>query len=220
MEKKNGLKAMATAANQRSNIYGLLAMIYREEAAAPLIKQIKSSQFQEALSKLDVRLKDDFLNAREEKLIEDLAIEYSRLFLGPGKHISPHESVHLKEEDGGGLLWGEAAAKVKNFIESIGFEYDSNYNGMPDHIGVELEFMQEVSRQEGLAWEENNEDRALYCRKIEKEFIEEHLTPWVPLFCEKLIKDAELSFYGEIAKLTKDFIESEKKEVKRWKNLH
>jgi TorA maturation chaperone TorD len=38
----------------------------------------------------------------------------------------------------------------------------------------------------------------------------------VPLFCKRVIKDAELSFYGEIAKLTKCFIEFEKKEINRW----
>ena len=219
MQKKNDLKAMATAAKQRSNIYGLLAVIFREEATAPLIRQFKSSQFKEALCELGVHLKDDFFNVREEKLIEDLVIEYSRLFLGPGKHISPHESVHLKEEDGGGLLWGEATAKVKNFIESSGVEYRSDYNGMPDHIGVELEFMQEVVGQEAGAWEEKDVERALYCRKVEKEFIGKHLVPWVPLFCKRVIKDAELSFYREIAKLTDSFIEFDRTEVERWKSL-
>jgi TorA maturation chaperone TorD len=91
---------------------------------------------------------------------------------------------------------------------------------MPDHIGVELEFMQEIAGQEAGAWEENDIKRAFHCRKIEKEFIGKHLVPWVPSFCKRVIKDAELSFYGEIAKLTKCFIEFEKKEINRWISMH
>lgn len=205
---------MAEVASLRSNIYSLLALIYQREPDAVLLRQIRAPQFQEVLSNLGFHFEDEFLNLPEEKLIDNLAIEYTRLFLGPGKHISPHESVHLRTEEGGGLLWGAATGKVKNFIESSGFEYKADYSGMPDHISVELEFMQEVSRQEALAWETDDEKKALYCRKIEKQFIEENLVLWVPLFCEKIIKDAELSFYEEIARLTQCFIEFESKEVR------
>ena len=143
MEKNEKPENKAEVAAQRSNIYGLLAVIYREEASADLLMQIKDPHFIEALSNLGVHLKDDFLDMPVEKLIEGLAVEYSRLFLGPGRHISPHESVHLREGEGGGLLWGEATIRAKKFIESCGFEYKPEYSGMPDHIGVELEFMSE-----------------------------------------------------------------------------
>lgn len=213
MEKNEELGNMAEVARQRSNIYGLLAAIYCEEPTAALLRQIKAPQFQEVLSDLGVHIQGEFLNLPEEKLIEDLGVEYSRLFLGPGRHVSPHESVHIEEEDGGGLLWGEATVNVKKFIESSGFEYKSDYYGMPDHIGIELEFMREVIKREVRAWEDRDHDGALSCLKIEKKFIEEHLVLWVPLFCDKVIKDAELSFYREMAKLTKNFIEFEEGET-------
>jgi len=207
MEKNERLENMAKVARQRSNIYGLLAVIYREEATAALLRQIKDHQLQGALSNLGVHLKGEFLNVPEEKLIEDLAVEYARLFLGPGKHISPHESVHLREEEGGGLLCGKATVRVKEFIESSGFEYKSDYSGMPDHISVELEFMQDLAKREARAWEDKDNVGALYWLKTEWKFIEEHLLRWVPLFCDKVMKDAELSFYREITRLTKSFIE-------------
>ncbi|MFH1294106.1 MAG: molecular chaperone TorD family protein [Pseudomonadota bacterium] len=209
MEKNKGLRNMAEVARQRSNIYGLLAMIYREEVTADLLRQLKDAQFKGAFSELGVHLEDKFLDLPDKKLVEDLAVEYARLFLGPGKHISPHESVHLREEQGGGSLWGEPTARVKGFIESSGVEYKSDYRGIPDHIAVELEFMQEVTEREARAWEDKDCDGALHCLTIEKRFIEEHLGRWVLIFCDKLIKDAELSFYREMAKLTKSFIESE-----------
>ncbi len=49
---------------------------------------------------------------------------------------------------------------------------------------------------------------------MENKFIEDHLLKWVPIFCDKIISEAELSFYREIAKITKLFIEFEKEELK------
>ena len=75
--------------------------------------------------------------------------------------------------------------------------------------------MGHVTQREGLAWAENDEDRAQYCREIEKLFFDEHLINWVPIFCEKITSEAELSFYGDIALMTKSFIEFEKEELGR-----
>jgi TorA maturation chaperone TorD len=201
-------------ARQRSNIYGLLASVYRQEITADLLHQVKDPQFLGVLSDLGIQLRSDFLQKPEEELLDDLAVEYARLFLGPGGHISPHESVQHQKGDGqSGLLWGESTAEVKRFIESTGLSYDPEYKGLPDHISVELEFMQQLTLREEQAWRDEDEDGALDCLKTEKKFIEEHLVRWVPVFCDKVIKEAELPFYREMAVLTKNFIEFERQEV-------
>jgi TorA maturation chaperone TorD len=200
-------------ARQRSNIYGLLASVYRQEVNADLLHQVKDPQFLGVLSDLGIQLRSDFLQKPEEDMLDDLAVEYAGLFLGPGGHISPHESVHHQRGDGSGLLWGESTAEVKRFIESTGLSYDSEYKGLPDHISVELEFMQQLTLREEQAWKDEDEDGALECLKTEKKFIEEHLVRWVPAFCDKVIKEAELPFYREMAALTKNFIEFERQEV-------
>ncbi len=203
-------------AGQRSNVYGLLATVYRQEVTLELLHQIKDSQFLGVLSGLEIQLGDDFFKKPEEELLEEMAVEYTRLFLGPGKHVSPHESVHLQRDDAGqGQLWGESTVEVKKFIESAGLDYTSEYKGLPDHISVELEFMQQVTLREEQAWGENDKDGALYCLKIEKKFVEEHLVRWIPIFCDKVIREAELPFYREMATLTKNFMEFEKAEINR-----
>jgi TorA maturation chaperone TorD len=207
---------MPEVASKRSKVYGLLTAVYREEPNPALLRQFKDARFRAALSSLGVDLEDKFFSLSEEELIEDLAVEYARLFVGPGKHISPHESVHLKNEEGGGLLWGEATAKVKKFIESAGFEYKSDYCEIPDHIAVELEFMQGVTERECRAWNQKDNDGVFSCLETEKKFIDEHLVRWVPLFCEEIISYAELPFYREMGKLTKRFIEFEKEEIGKY----
>ena len=204
-------------ARQRSNVYGLLATVYRQEVTSGLLQQIKGPQFLGVLSNLGIQLGDDFFHKNEEELLEDMAVEYTRILLGPGKHISPHESVHHQRDDTQqGQLWGESTVEIKKFIESSGLDYRSEYRGLPDHISVELEFMQQVTLREEQAWREEVKDGALYCLRIEKKFVEKHLIRWIPIFCEKVIREAELPFYREMAALTKNFVEFEKGEIIRY----
>jgi len=204
-----------TQARHRSNIYGLLATVYQQEITSDLFQQIKDPQFLGVLSDIGLEGVDDFLQNPDKKLLEDLAVEYTRLFLGPGKHVSPHESVHHQREDGQwGKLWGASTAEVKNFIETTGLSYSHDFKGMPDHITVELEFMQQLTLHEEKAWKDEDADKATAFRNVEKKFIEEHLARWIPSFCEQVIQEAELPFYQSFAELTKHFIEYEMDEMK------
>lgn len=210
-------KKMIETAKQRSNIYGFLSLIYRTEVGETVLQHIRKPAFHSVLSDMGAKLEDDFSKKPEKELIEDLAIEYTRLFIGPAKHISPHESVHHERGDGDwGTLWGKSTVEVKKFIETSGLEYKSDYIGIPDHISVELEFMKQAAEREVQAREENDNDGLLYCLKMEKKFIDEHLAKWLPVFCEKVISEANLSFYREMARITSNFIEFEKEEINRY----
>lgn len=201
-------------AGQRISVYGLLARVYRKEILPGFLGQIRSPQLKGALSALGANLGDEFFTRKDEDIIEDLAVEYTRLFMGPGPHIPPYESVH-HERNGGdwGSLWGASTVEVKKFIETSGLHYKEDYKELPDHISVELEFMQKVIERERDAWEEGDRDKALYCLKMEKMFIDDHLIKWVPQFCGKVVSEAELTFYREMAKITGNFIEFEKENI-------
>lgn len=202
---------MAQKAITRSNLYGLLATIYRVEPTADLLRQIKHPRFLEALVDVGVTLEKDFLDAPEEQLLSDLAVEYTRLFIGPGKHISPHESVHTRGHDES--LWGRSTVEVKDFIESVGIEFRPDYHGMPDHISVELELMQKLTEAEAKAWQRGDYAEATMWLQLEQEFTDKHLARWVPAFCKQVVGQAELSFYSEMAMVTKEVLEMEKKQI-------
>lgn len=203
----------AEGARVRSNIYGFLSAMFREEITAERLRQIKAPIIKEALAEMGLQY-DIFFQKGQDELLEGLAVEYARLFLGPDKHISPHESIHHQRDDGDwGAHWGGSTVDVKKFIETAGLEYKQEYSGMPDHISVEFEFMKEAAGREAQAIEEKDWEGALYCQKMEKKFICEHLIKWIPAFCDKIISQAENSFYGDLADVTKDFITLEFEEI-------
>ncbi len=74
--------------------------------------------------------------------------------------------------------------------------------------------MEQVTQREAQAWGEGDQEKARYCRKIEKKFLEQHLIKWIPEFCEKVKQEAELPFYRDMGALTKRFLELEQEEVK------
>ena len=201
----------ATQAKERSGVYGFLAAVFREEVNAEALKQLKEPGFAEALSAAGVDGGGDFLARPEGELLEELAVEYARLFLGPGKHVSPYASVYL--EGKGRTLWGKTTESVKTYLESSGFEFRENYHGLPDHISVEMEFMQYLASIEGRALDEDDQETFAECRKLEGEFLVGHMIKWVPLFCWEIAAAAELPFYRRMAELTRDFIQAESAEL-------
>jgi TorA maturation chaperone TorD len=207
---------MKENASQRSIIYGFLAMVYQKELTPELLRQIKDPQLKGVLSDLGVKIGDEFFTRPEEELLEELAVEYTRLFLGPGKHISPHESIHHERGDADwGRHWGADTVKFKKFVETLGLKFkdENRLTRIPDHISVEFEMMQKVIEKEAEEWEKGSKEGALYILKAEKMFIEDHLIQWIPQFCEKVISVAEQSFYREMAKITKSFVEYEKENI-------
>jgi TorA maturation chaperone TorD len=201
-------------AEQRSVIYGLLSEVYMNEVSRDLLEQIKASGLLEIISESGSKELNLHFQGDINELTEELACEYSRLFIGPGKHISPHESVH-HQLDGGdwGKLWGESTVAVQNFIKSTGMTYLDDFKGIPDHISVEFEFMKQLTLQEEEARKTQETEKINYYLSIEKRFLIEHIGCWVPGFCKKIIESSELLFYRDLALLTKSFIEFELKAI-------
>lgn len=195
---------VARTARERSNLYGFLSGVYRAEPTAALIKEIKAPAFQEALEATGAGEAILPNGDEAESLLEDLAVEYTRLFIGPGDHVAPYAAVYLGGE--GASLWGPETAWVKNFIEAAGFDYRPDYHDLPDHIAVELEFMREITANEGAAVERGDQALAEMLRRIEEEFLTDHLAKWVPAFCSQVRDRAALPFYRVMARLTEGFI--------------
>ncbi len=199
---------MDLTAENRSYYYGFLSTVYLQEPSREFVKSLRESNLLDVLDKSDLRFDKKINNDVSDKHLNDLVLEYTRLFIGPGKHISPYESVYRGNGD---ALWSETTVEVKNFIKSSGLEYSSNWSGLPDHIGVELELMQRLTCHEKEAWTRDDKETAIRCLEFEKRFIDEHLCQWVPIFCNKVKEETRTAFYGEMAELTRQFIDFDSK---------
>ncbi|MES9971289.1 MAG: molecular chaperone TorD family protein [Candidatus Thiodiazotropha sp.] len=204
---------LAENARSRSDVYGLLSAVFRHEPSEILIRKMRSVSVLGTFTGLGVDLGDRFYNDLVSEVVEELAIEYTRLFIGPGPHVSPHESIFDQAEDGMGGLWGAKTVEVKKFIQATGLEYGNDFNGLPDHISVELEFMQKLTGWEADKWLQKDRESAEYCLLVQHKFLQQHLLSWVDQFCDAVIDQAETPFYGVMAELTKQFMEYERQAI-------
>lgn len=99
--------------------------------------------------------------------LQELKLEYSRLFLGPPAGIiHPFESIYGGEDQ----LMTQQALDVAAFYREHGIEFDPDgFREPPDHIAVELEFLAMA-----CAGEIQTSDSA----GVEWAFIRRHLGQW------------------------------------------
>ncbi|MBW2306257.1 MAG: molecular chaperone TorD family protein [Deltaproteobacteria bacterium] len=201
-------------AKKRSHIYGFFAGIFKKELDSEQLKEMIQTRVFNLLIDGGADIDLAFFNRPLERVEEELACEYAALFIGPGKHIAPYESIYVPDSTGRvGEYWGECTVDMKNWVEHYGLKIDEKFESIPDHISIELEFMQKIIEQENLAWNRNDRETAERCLKVEKEFFKKHIIQWIPEFCEKVIEAAEIDFYREMARMTKDFILEEKQMI-------
>ncbi len=201
---------METTNSSIAGIYGLLATFLAAEPNRDLLVHLQTPALRDLFTELGIDLGESFYTKDKEDLLEELAVEFTGLFIGPGRFISPHESVHHTREDGDyGKLWGADTVAVKKYIEATGLSYQSEFGGMPDHIAAELEFMQKLEERYAQAVEDNETELAQNLTQIKNRFLSEHLLVWAPEFCEKVMANANFPFYREIARVARDFLQQE-----------
>ena len=75
---------------------------------------------------------------------------------------------------------------------------------MEDHIGLELNYMAELLKEEA-----EDEAAADDLRKQQREFFQTHLINWALQFAADIYKYTERDFYKGIARMTMGFLEAE-----------
>jgi TorA maturation chaperone TorD len=83
----------------------------------------------------------------------------------------------------------------------------------PDFIGFELDFMRHLTEKEAQAWADDDREEALGILERQRAFLKEHITRWIPRFCDVMAQEARLDFYRGIACMTKGFVLDEAKKV-------
>jgi TorA maturation chaperone TorD len=175
-------------AAERAAVYELLARLWDDAPDAELMQQladIPSDSVPPALNEL--------LTSCGQNTSEELAVEYTRLFVGPKEHLPPFQSVWEERQ-----LDGEAAVSMRKFGDVIGIE-----NAM-DHLGVQLGAMGTVLSQTATTDGSQHEDLA----SLAASFFVAHLT-WPTDLLSAIERRSACLFYQLLATVTRDFLASE-----------
>ena len=159
----------------------------------------------------DTNLLEGFLTEGGPEIIfRDLKEEYGRLFSpeAGSEKISlvesfykswtqdPHCPLPFATEKG--LLMGDSALHLLALYKQCGLEAEGEYQGMPDHLIMELEFLSYLYR-----WKKDKEI---------KKFIEDHLD-WIALLREKFKEFHSHPFYRSALEVLLLFLRKEKERL-------
>ena len=101
---------------ERAATYRLLAQMYRKELTEPLAKRLVDTKVLDSLSRYGYQRPDDFV-AKDS--LSALRHEFTRVFLGPGKHVAPYGSVHHPDDK----KKGEANKEVRGVLTHLAEKY-------------------------------------------------------------------------------------------------
>lgn len=146
-----------------------------------------------------------------EQNLDVLAIDFSRLFVGPFKLLAPpYGSVYL---DSGARVMGESTAGARNRYRQAGLDFSDKIKEAPDHIALELEFMYFLIFQETEALAREDAEAARASMHGQLSFLTYHLGAWVDEFTVRAEVHATTQFYRCIARVTREFVQQHKQEL-------
>ena len=147
-------------------------------------------------------------------VIREMNIEYNRLFVGPGHLPSPpYESVYLTidEDNKDGIVLGDSALDAKYQYLSAGISLPEDFTDLPDHIGVELDFMSYLCFEESSKIQEGDDEGLCDVVNKQYDFITNHLDNWISSFTDAVVNSTELDFYKGLVQITEFWIRNDQK---------
>lgn len=139
--------------------------------------------------------------------VDELLVDYTRLFLGPVAALArPYASVWLTGEI---LVMQNDTMGVLRLYEEAGFGVDEDFNELPDHIAVELEFLYLLIFRENEARAAGDDGALARFTQLRRRFLDEHLGRWLGPFLLAAHDGAQTDFYETLAELTEAFVRIE-----------
>lgn len=203
----------------RSEIYSFLAMVFSKPPNAQIVpiicektfknvilqyfeKSALHDEFKEIYAKMTEKMEtNEFLDS-----ISLLSNEFNQLFMVPGsKYLIPYEShYHLKRSEIPGTILSK---EISSFYTKAGFILNQENVELPDFIGNELAFAGIVLKK--ISFNGKNGQKSAFFYQLYSQFLKDHLSMWIPLFCEQLKKRSKSYYFKTWAIFLNRFIEGE-----------
>lgn len=202
---------MQIVAAGRAKTYAVLAALYSAPPAEDLAALIRTGglvvEGGGALRAAADALTESFKRAASDGLAEaEIVAEHTRLFTLPSG-VVPHESYYADKNQ---RVGGHVTAAVKRYYDAAAAELTGACLELPDHVGVELEFMHFLCDIEKQFWNKPDGDGLQRCLDFQNGFLTEHLLRWHRDLCEKIQSETSLEIYRALATLTIEFLEAER----------
>ncbi|MBI4300505.1 MAG: molecular chaperone TorD family protein [Chloroflexi bacterium] len=212
----------AEVAEARAGVYGFLSnLLLAPPTEAALAKLQEPSFIAGVALGLGVRASSalEALRGGASHSLESLVQEHNDLFVVPlGRYVAPYEAVYRGAQEEGdqwiaGPLQGESTLAVLAKYREAGAEIDERFLDLPDHIGMELAFMQLLCELEAEARRRIDDEETARLTSLQVSFLKGHLAVWAPALCQRIREMAKTPLYKGVATLLEAYLDIEQKPV-------
>jgi len=213
---KRGIGRSAELALERSKIYRLFSHLF-SYPEGELFGFIKDGDLLREMGRAVQRLRENTPDQNSGQgildslslvtrwivcsVLESLQDEYSRLFESHREKSLLYEAQYLD-------FPLEEMADIAGFYRAFGFTFE----GRPDHLGAELEFLHLLTAMEAGAALEGNEGHRELCRDGQRKFLAAHLGRWVGGFL-KGMRDRQGFYYYHFTSALADWLKMESRHL-------
>ncbi len=196
----------------RLSVYALLQRLYQDAPRAELLEWLTVERpFANFPIQLDDEVQTDLEgmdNSLTANSLEDLRLDFKRLFIGPGPMLAPPwESVYRNEEH---LIFDRHTLEVREFYARHGMEFVRINQAPEDSITIELEFMKVLTERVLQALEMDDPEAERILLEEQLAFLNKHLLMWTPDFITMTQTRAATAFYAGLAGVLRGFLNWER----------
>ncbi|MBZ5493831.1 MAG: molecular chaperone TorD family protein [Acidobacteriia bacterium] len=141
----------------------------------------------------------------DESFAGAILAEYTRLF-SSNLHCMQYEADYLGRNAENSV---HVIAAIASMYSTFGVRLADTVGERPDHIAVELDFMNFLAAKEAYASDRNQVANAGLCRRAQVYFLSKHLARWGRMFAGNLAQATIASFYRSICELLDRFLAAE-----------
>lgn len=212
----NGYCGELEAYDWRGPLYALLGLAYYREPTRGFIEGLASNdpfsaaafpaqeeRIAEGLRILSGSL-EPFRGGVSDRDLDEIQGDHFQLFIGSGMPMAPPWGSFYRTAEG--LMVSRHTLEVRSFYERFGLVSERTEREPEDHVGLELEFMACLCEMYGECLRKGDEPGAAVTLGAQRDFLDEHLLPWVLRFCEQVRCAAWTDLFRGIARLTEGFV--------------
>ena len=192
---------------QRGDCFRLLAVCFYPPEMKVLIEEGVLENLHRLLEEVcpeAAACSEGMARALSQASEEELAVAHAKLFVGPFElQAPPYGSLYLESQK---RLMGDTTMEVLKMYKRAGLALSGDFKDAPDHIAAELEFMYFLIAKELQALREGDRIDAFGYLKMQQEFHDKYLRPWMEPFGERIRTASEHEFYSLLAESLSTFI--------------
>ena len=167
------------------NIVELLSKV--ESEAAPIAEQLAA--------------------AWDDAELEALSVEAAHLFVGPFElAVPPYGSCYIEEDR---RVMGDSTMEVGKFYREWGLEMAADTKDLPDHIAIELEFMNFLAHRQAQACADGKAEEGESLESAQREFMTRWLLPFAKAMTARITEATEVPFFQLLGKALLTFLQEQ-----------